>query len=50
MKDSIDLWIDVLIEMKFLSAQLAQGDITKEEFRQKIPLNYITILEDILKK
>ena len=50
MKDSIDLWIDVLIEMKFLSAQLVQGDITKEEFRQKIPLNYITILEDILKK
>ena len=50
MKDSIDLWIDVLIEMKFLSAQLAQGDITKEEYKQKIPLNYITILEDILKK
>ena len=50
MKDSIDLWVNVLLEVKSLSAKLAQGDITKEEFKKKIPFNFTKLLENVLNR
>ena len=34
MKDSVDEWVDLLLQSKHLSAQLAQGDITIEYYKK----------------
>jgi len=48
MADSIDEWIDALIEQKRLAAQLAQGDITDIEYRAKADYSFAEILRGIL--
>lgn len=46
--NSIDEWIDSLIECKSLSAKLAQGDITKEEYNSLINYSFGEIVHSIL--
>ena len=48
MKDSIDLWVDELINAKWLSAQLAQGDISSDDYVNRISYSYGDILRAIL--
>ncbi len=48
MKDSIDEWVDVLIQSKHLAAQLAQGDITMEYYKSQMTYDYGKIISEIL--
>ena len=48
MKDSIDEWIDDLLETKWVAAKLGQGDLTLEEFRQTINYDLKDVLKEIL--
>ncbi|MGE0356507.1 MAG: DEAD/DEAH box helicase [Burkholderiales bacterium] len=48
MRDSIDEWVDVLLEAKRLAAQLAQGDISPEYFRSHMSYSYGEIVRGIL--
>ncbi|SRR6266511_406252 len=48
MRDSIDEWVDALLEEKRLAAQLTQGDITKEQYAQRATLSFFDILDSIL--
>ena len=48
MEDSIDEWVDILLQSKHLAAQLAQGDITIDYYRSQISYDFTTILRDIL--
>ena len=48
MKDSVDEWIDILLESKRLSAQLAQGDITLEYFKNHMSYDFGAIIKGIL--
>lgn len=47
-KDTIDEWVDTLLNAKYQAAQLAQGDISREEFDTEYMLNLSTALSDIL--
>ena len=46
--DSIDEWIDKLLNCKHLSAMLSQGDITKEEFNSMMDYSFGKIIHSIL--
>lgn len=46
--DSIDEWIDKLLDCKRLSAMLSQGDITKEEFNSLMDYSFGDIIHSIL--
>lgn len=46
--DSIDEWIDKLLEAKQEAAWLSQGDITIQQFRKTIDYSYGDIIKDIL--
>ena len=47
-RDTIDEWIDVLLNAKYQAAQLAQGDITKEEFNTEFLHDLPDMLPQIL--
>lgn len=46
--NSIDEWIDQLLNCKHLSAKLSQGDITKEEFNSMMDYSFGKIIHSIL--
>jgi SNF2 family DNA or RNA helicase len=48
MQDSIDEWVNILLEAKHLAAQLAQGDISLDYYQSQISYDYGTILKEIL--
>lgn len=48
MKDSIDEWVDVLLQAKHLAAQLAQGDISLDYYRSQISYDFGEIISGIL--
>ena len=48
MIDSVDEWVDALIEEKRLAAQLTQGDITVDEYSAKATLSFFEVLRKIL--
>jgi SNF2 family DNA or RNA helicase len=48
MKDSIDEWVDELIEGKHLAAQLTQGDISLNYYKTKMSYDFGTIIKNIL--
>lgn len=47
-RDTIDEWVDVLLNAKYQAAQLAQGDITREEFNTEFRRDLPDILPQIL--
>lgn len=48
MQDSVDEWIDALIEEKRLAAQLTQGDIDTEAYAARATFSFVEALERIL--
>ena len=48
MEDSIDEWVDVLIRSKQIAAQLAQGDISSEQFENMMTYEFGTMIKSIL--
>jgi len=48
MHDSIDGWVDVLLQAKRLAAQLAQGDISLEYFQSQMTYSFGDVLREIL--
>jgi len=48
MNNSIDEWIDVLLNSKKLAAQLGQGDISIEYYKSKKSYDFGEIIKDIL--
>jgi SNF2 family DNA or RNA helicase len=48
MQDSIDEWIDVLLEQKRLAAQLAQGDISRSYYNSQATYTFGAILKEVL--
>ncbi len=49
MEDSIDEWIDVLLNAKHLAAQLGQHDISPDYYRSQISYSFGDIVKAILK-
>jgi len=49
MQDSVDEWIDALLEEKRLAAQLTQGDIDSETYGERATLGFYDILAQILR-
>lgn len=49
MRDSIDEWIDALIDEKRYAAQLTQGDLTRDEYATRATLTVFDILKEILR-
>ena len=47
-KDTIDEWVDALLNAKYQAAQLAQGDIQQSEFAQTFNFDLSDALEKIL--
>lgn len=48
MEDSVDEWIDALLEAKRAAAQLAQGDISKEMYQTRMSYSFGDVLQKIL--
>lgn len=48
MQDSVDEWIDALIEEKRLAAQLTQGDISAETYGERATFSFVEVLQRIL--
>lgn len=48
MRDSIDGWVDVLLQAKRLAAQLAQGDISLEYYQSQMTYSFGEALREIL--
>jgi len=48
MEDSVDEWVDSLLEAKRAAAQLAQGDISKETYQARMSYSFGEILNRIL--
>lgn len=48
MKESIDEWVDILLQAKHLAAQLAQGDISLEYYQSQISYEFGEIVKAIL--
>ena len=48
MRDSIDEWVDLLLQAKRLAAQLAQGDITPEYYSSQASYSYADVIRGIL--
>ena len=46
--DSIDEWVDVLLAAKELAAQLAQGDIDRSMYAERVSYVYGEMLHDVL--
>ncbi len=47
-KDSIEEWIEALVNAKQMAAQYVQGDIPLEDYQTKIDYGFNNILQDIL--
>ena len=47
-KNSVDEWIDKLLEAKQYAAFLAQGDINKSEYESNADYSYGNLIKDIL--
>ena len=47
-KNSIDEWIDTLLYVKYIAAQVTQGDIEKDQIAELFELNLKDMLADIL--
>jgi SNF2 family DNA or RNA helicase len=47
-KDTVDEWVDSLLAAKRLAAQLAQADITPEEYRRRANYDFGKIIKNIL--
>ncbi len=47
-KDTIDEWVDSLVNAKTLAAQLAQGDISREKFAADMTYGFDAILKKVL--
>lgn len=48
MQDSIDEWVDLLLQSKHLAAQLAQGDISIDYYKSQISYDFGVIVKNIL--
>lgn len=48
MRDSIDEWVDLLLQAKKLAAQLAQGDISYDYYKNNMSYSYGEIVRGIL--
>lgn len=48
MRNSVDEWVDLLLQAKRLAAQLAQGDITYDYYKSQISYSYGDIVRGIL--
>jgi len=48
MEDSVDEWVDALLEAKRTAAQLAQGDISKEIYQTRMSYSFGEIMQRIL--
>lgn len=48
MQDSVDQWIDALLDAKKLAAQLTQGDIDAQQYAERASLSFYEILAGIL--
>jgi len=48
MPDSVDEWVDSLLEEKRLAARLTQGDIVASEYAESATLSFYEILQQIL--
>ncbi|PYE26362.1 helicase-like protein [Paraburkholderia silvatlantica] len=48
MEDSVDEWVDALLEAKRAAAQLAQGDISKEVYQMRMSYSFGDVLKKIL--
>lgn len=49
-KDTIDEWVDVLLNIKFQAARLTQGDISKTEFVENFNRDLTASLKDFLQQ
>jgi SNF2 family DNA or RNA helicase len=49
MKDSIDQWVDLLLQAKHMAAKLGVGDIDFKTFSKEFSYEFIDMLKDILK-
>lgn len=50
MEDSVDIWIDKLLNAKQYAAFLAQGDIPLSEYTEQVDYSYGEIIREILKE
>ena len=48
MKNSIDEWVEVLLTIKRLAAQLGQGDISEDEYAESVSYDFPFVLRQIL--
>lgn len=48
MENSIDEWVDILLESKELAAHLGQGDISQEYYQSQISYDFGEIIREIL--
>lgn len=48
MNDSIDEWVDVLLQSKHLAAQLSQGDISLDYYKSQMTYEFGNVLRNIL--
>jgi len=48
MRDSIDEWVDLLLQAKKLAAQLAQGDVSYDYYKNNMSYSYGEIVRGIL--
>jgi SNF2 family DNA or RNA helicase len=47
-RQTIDEWVDALLAAKHIAAQLGQGDITREEYKEKASYSFGEIFRDVL--
>ena len=47
-KDTVDEWVDVLLSAKRLAAQLAQADISTDEYHKRASYDFGRLIRDIL--
>ena len=48
MQDSIDQWVDILLKSKHIAAQLAQGDISAEQFANIMTYDFGKMIKSVL--
>lgn len=48
MPDSIDQWVTALLHAKHTAAQLAQGDVTLEDYEQQMSYDFGSMLHEVL--
>jgi len=48
MKDSIDEWVDELLTAKHIAAQYGQGDISEDQFSERMSYDFTSMLRTVL--